>query len=110
MFKIVGIGIVALLVSSSSAIIAADEKPVKIKREITCFPIDTLLSGLKDQYGEEPMVMGLVNKEKGVGMGLYLNKETGTYTVIEFTKGAGCILSTGDSISYRFPKQAGISL
>jgi hypothetical protein len=113
MFKIVVIGIAVFLVSSSSMIIAAGdkgEKPVKIKRDITCFPLDTLVSGLKEQYGEEPMVMGLVNKEKGVGMGLYLNKETGTYTVIEFTRSAGCILSNGDSVSYRLPTHPGTPL
>jgi DNA/RNA endonuclease YhcR with UshA esterase domain len=110
MFKFVVIGIASLLLVSSATIIAADEKPVKIKREIICYPLDSLIASLKKQYGEEPMVMGLVNKEKGIGMGLYINKETGTYTVIEFTKGAACILSTGENVGYRFPTHPGTSL
>jgi hypothetical protein len=110
MFKFVVIGIASLLLVSSATIIAADEKPVKIKREITCFPINSLIASLKDRYGEEPMVMGLVDKTRGIGTGLYINKETGTYTVIEFTRGAGCILSTGENVSYRFPTHPGTAL
>jgi len=110
MFKFIVIGIASLLLVSSATIIAADEKPVKIKRELTCYPLDALIASLKNKYGEEPMVMGLVDRVKGIGTGLYINKETGTYTVIEFAKGAACILSTGENVSYRLPTHPGTSL
>lgn len=102
--------IIAFVTILASFATFADDNTVKITRDLMCFPIATLLTGLKDQYGEESIVMGIANKEKEIGTGLYVNPVTGSYTVIEFTRNAGCILSSGTNVGYRLPVYPGVHL
>jgi len=78
--------------------------PVETEKKIVCFPAKTLLKDLKDKYGEEPMILGITTNMDDVAMGVYINKETGSYTVIEFDTEAACVVSIGKNIRYRFPK------
>jgi hypothetical protein len=86
-------------------ITASAQKPVESSKKVLCFPLNVMLKDLKDKYGEEPMVMGIEGTMADVGMGLYINKDTGSYTVIEFDKEAACVISVGKNVRYRFPKQ-----
>lgn len=98
---------VALIIGLVTLLANAKEKsiqPVKTNKKIVCFPIDSLLDDLKNKYGEEPMVMGITENMDDVGMSLFINRDTGSYTVIEFDKEAGCIVSVGNNVRYRFPK------
>jgi hypothetical protein len=80
------------------------QKPVETNKKIVCFPVKVLMKDLKDKYGEEPMVMGTTSNMSDVAMALYLNKETGSYTIIEFDREAACVISIGKDVRYRFPK------
>jgi hypothetical protein len=96
----------AVLLGFSLVAHAAPKPPkaVKAEKAVVCFPIKTLLKDLYNKYGEEPMVVGVDGNMEEVGMALYVNRETGSYTVIEFDSEAGCILSVGRNVRYRFPK------
>jgi len=80
------------------------QKPVETNKKIVCFPVNVLLKDLKDKHGEEPMVLGVTSNMKDVAIGVYINKETGSYTVIEFDSQAACVISVGTDVRYRFPK------
>jgi hypothetical protein len=83
---------------------AKEPAPVKVDKQIICFPIKTLLKDLKNKYGEEPMIVGKHSAMEDVVTAVYVNRETGTYTVIEMDDEAGCVISLGTSVHYRFPK------
>ena len=93
-----------------SAIIACSsyaevpKKGIKVEKTVTCFPLKTLLDNLKKKYQEEPMIFGMSGTIDDVVMGVYINRDTGSYTVIEFDEDVGCIVSVGDRVRYRFPK------
>lgn len=100
MFKLL---IIALIASVTTFCLASG--PVKVDKAIICYPIKQFHKEIK-KYGEEPMVMGVEGTMEDVGMALYINKETGSYTVVEFDTEAACILSIGTNVRYRFPKFA----
>lgn len=99
-----------ILLSSFSISVMADKDTVLVPLEIPCFPIKTLLSSLKDKYGEEPMLIGESSQERGVTTAVFVSQEAGTYTIVEMGEGVGCVLSTGDKVKYRFPKSLGKSV
>ena len=101
MFKIL-VAVIALTMS----LLANADQPVISSKKIVCFPLKQLLKDIKQKYGEEPMILGLTEYTTDIGMGVYVNRETGSYTVIEFDDEAGCIISVGRNIKYRFPKNA----
>lgn len=103
MLKLFIAAAVALFVTSTSA---KDKtvKPVTVEKQIVCFPIKTLLKDLKVKYGEELMIVGQSSEMSNVVTAVYVNRETGTYTVIEMDDEAGCVISLGDKVHYRFPK------
>lgn len=98
MFKYICIALLAISTS------VAAQQPIKANKNVVCFPGTKLFDDLKDKYGEEPMVMGVEGTMKDVGMALFINKDTGSYTVVEFDSEAACIISIGKNVRYRFPK------
>ena len=99
MFKyLIALGLAVSLTASHA------QKPVETNKKIVCFPVNVLLKDLKEKYGEEPMVIGVTSNMNEVAMGLYINKETGSYTVIELDAEAACVISVGKDVRYRFPK------
>jgi hypothetical protein len=101
MFKILVAGIVLTM-----SLVATADQPVVSSKKIVCFPLKQLIKDIKEKYGEEPMILGITEYTTDIGMGVYVNRETGSYTVIEFDNEAGCIISVGQKIRYRFPKNA----
>lgn len=84
--------------------IAANAEPAKANKPVYCFPIKTLVVDLKNKYGEEPMMLGKHGIMKDVGVSLYVNAQTGTFTMLEFDNEAGCVISSGTDLRYRLPK------
>lgn len=76
---------------------------VKIDTTIICFPIDVFLKTMK-KYGEEPMLVGKNSTAQRVATVVYVNQETGAYTIAEMDKEAACVISLGTDIRYRYPK------
>lgn len=97
MYKILVTMVMFLVITASAAPIVSDKK-------VACFPIKQLVTILLDRYGEEPMLFGISERNDDIGVAVYINKETGTYTIIEFNKDAACILSVGKNIQYRYPQ------
>lgn len=84
-------------------LVAAAGDAVKVDTTIVCYPIDVLLKTLK-KVGEEPMVMGVNGVAPKVATVVYVNRETGSYTIVEMDNEAGCIISLGNNVRYRFPQ------
>jgi hypothetical protein len=97
------VGLVAVLIACSSYA-EVPKKGIKVEKSVTCFPIKVLLDNLKKKYQEEPMIFGMSSTMEDVVMGVYINRDNGSYTVIEFDEEVGCIVSVGDRVRYRFPK------
>ena len=100
MFKLIIAAALALAATTSGA----TDKPVRADKSIVCYPIKPFLKDIKNKYGEEAMIIGEEGTMEQVGMAVYINKESGSYTVIEFDKEAACVLSVGKNVRYRFPK------
>jgi hypothetical protein len=105
MFKL----LIALALSLFVTVTFARDKGVKTDKPVMCFPVKNFLKDLKDKYGEEPMLVGATTNMDDVGVSVYINKDTGTYTIFEFDTEAACVLSVGKNIRYRLPK-LGMSL
>jgi hypothetical protein len=93
-----------LITVAMSLAMTASAAPVISDKKVACFPLKQLVSILLDRYGEEPMLFGVSERNEDIGVGVYINKQTGTYTIIEFNKDAACVLSVGQNIQYRYPQ------
>lgn len=85
-------------------VFSANAQGVKVDRGILCFPIKPLIKDLKEKYREEPMIIGKTTGVDGVVTAVYVNLETGSYTIIEMDDEAGCVISVGTKVHYRLPK------
>ncbi len=91
-----------VLCSSAFADESADEG-VEAPTTVVCFPTKVLLSKLKN-FGEEPLFIGKSLTMPKTATMVYVNKNTGSYTIIEIDKEAGCVISLGTKGHYRFPR------
>jgi DNA/RNA endonuclease YhcR with UshA esterase domain len=80
------------------------EKPVVASKKIICVSVKKAMADLKEKYGEEPIVMGNVTNIEDAKMAVFINPDTGSFTVIEFDDAAACIISVGKDARYRTPK------
>lgn len=92
-----------LLLCTAFAHAAAPEKTI-IKMDLYCFKSEVLISDLKNNHGEEPIVMGKSVLEEGITTMVFVNQNTGSYTVVGMGHGIGCVYDTGNKVKYRFPK------
>lgn len=90
-----------ILVMLSFGALASEGTEVELG--VVCFPFKTLQSELK-KFGEEPMVIGKRSGMNSTYTVVYVNKDTGSYTIVEMDNEAGCVISLGDNVMYRFPK------
>jgi hypothetical protein len=81
----------------------AKERTV-ITTKVTCFKLEKLVDQLKDNYGEEPIFMGKSELENNTVTMMFVNQNTGSYTVVGMGKDVGCVLDTGNKMQYRMPK------
>lgn len=96
--------LIALTLILAATNSSAADKPVRAEKSIVCYPIKQFLKDIRTKYGEEAMIIGEEGTMEEVGMAVYINKENGSYTVIEFDKEAACVISVGKNVRYRFPK------
>lgn len=83
---------------------AKDKNHIVIPTNIHCFKVEMLLDELKLKYGEEPIFMGKSELEQESVTMMFVNQQTGSYTVVGLGKSIGCVFDTGNNIRYRMPK------
>lgn len=93
--------LVSILLVLSTAVHA---NAVVAEKPIMCFDTKTFLKQIKEKYGEEPMIIGKTSGVSGVVTSVYINKETGSFTIAEIDKEAACVISVGTEVRYRYPK------
>ena len=98
--------LIVLLLASQLSYAKEKRKPdrVILTTEIHCFRLDTLLDQLRLNYGEEPMMMGKSDIDQDAVTMLFVNQESGSYTIVGLGKSIGCIYDTGKNVRYRMPK------
>ena len=94
---------VLLLTLFALSALAADDHVV-VTNDIHCFKKDVMINQLRSQFDEEPIVIGKSGIEKGATLVIYVNQQTGTYTVLTTGSGVACVLDAGNNIRYRMPK------
>lgn len=73
-------------------------------KTLTCGPIKSIISGLmSDKYKETPIWMGKDSAESS-HYSLFVNEETGAWTLVQFSNELGCILGLGSSSKSILPK------
>jgi hypothetical protein len=77
---------------------------IVVKTEIHCFKLQTLTAELRDKYGEEPIFLGKSDIEGDSVTTVFVNQDTGSYTVVGIGNGVGCIYDVGADMRYRMPK------
>lgn len=85
---------------------AADEsESVVVSTDIVCYKLERLVDTLIHKYKEDPIFLGKSLVEKDAYIAMYVNKEFGTYTVVQAGNGVGCILDSGKNVKYRMPTE-----
>jgi hypothetical protein len=88
--------IIPLLTSAQSS-----SGPVTIEKTVVCDKtqnvLDVIING---RYQENPVWGGVDDDSR---YGLLVNRETGTWTIIQFNKETACILGTGKSSRSMYP-------
>jgi len=92
-----------LLTMFALSALAADDHVV-VSNDIHCFKKEVIISQLRGQFAEEPIVVGRSGIEKGATLMIYVNQQTGTFTVLTVGSGVACVLDAGDNIRYRMPR------
>lgn len=75
----------------------ANAKVFKIENTFVCDDIETMMSHFETKYGESPLWFG---KSKGdddtiIGLTIFVNKETQTWTIMKFNKVSSCVMASG---------------
>jgi len=94
---------VALLLTMFALSAVADDHVV-VSNDIHCFKQEVIIGQLRTQFNEEPIVVGKSGIEKGATLMIYVNQQTGTFTVLTVGSGVACVLDAGDNIRYRMPR------
>jgi len=80
------------------------EDHVVVSTDVHCFKKDIIYKQLRDRFEEQPVFMGKSAIEEQVSTVLYVNQQTGTYTLLQVGSGVACVLDTGNNMRYRLPK------
>lgn len=72
------------------------------QKPISCLPLSSLITSLENNYGEKLdfVVTNQMYSDIVTNIAMYRNKETGSWTIFEFSndpvfEGEGCILGSG---------------
>jgi hypothetical protein len=88
--------VVPLLTSAQSS-----SGPITIEKTVVCDKtqnvLDVIING---RYQENPVWGGVDDDSR---YGLLVNRETGTWTIIQFNKETACVLGTGKSSRSMYP-------
>lgn len=91
--------IVAFLFCLSSTVANAQIGPEfrQIPKMVICGPVQVILKGLADKdINEKPLWLGKDESDKS-DYAIFVNPETGAFTIVQFTQSIGCILGIGYS-------------
>jgi hypothetical protein len=97
MKKLLGLLLIIPLLTSAQS----SSGPVTIEKTVVCDKtqnvLDVIING---RYQENPVWGGVDDDSR---YGLLVNRETGTWTIIQFNKETACILGTGKSSRSMYP-------
>lgn len=100
MKKLLGLLLVIPLLTSAQSSVG----PITIEKTVVCDKtqnvLDVIING---RYQENPIWGGVDDDSR---YGLLVNRETGTWTIIQFNKETACILGTGQSSRSMNPGKA----
>lgn len=93
--------IIAVGALVSMGIASAAVEPFKAQRTMQCGDVYELNANLAKNFGEKPVMrFSRVNTNGNVMIIIFLNKETGTSTIVEaVADGTSCILTEGENMS-----------
>lgn len=93
-----------LLLSLMPILSFAQDGHVVVQPDIHCFLYKSAVDSLKNKYGEEPVFIGKSDIELDTVTMMFINQETGSYTVITTDRKIACIMDMGSQVIYRLPK------
>lgn len=86
--------ITGIIIALSTTFVLAQSTSFNIDRTLVCDDTKKIFNELmKGEYKESPLWGGVGEKTKFI---LLVNQSTGTWTIIQFTPGVGCILGSGE--------------
>jgi hypothetical protein len=83
------------IILALTALAAQSQGIREIKRTIQCSDFKTMAANLAHEYKEQVIWVGRV-EENSTNVALLVNKETSTWTVIQYDGKTACVLSAGD--------------
>ena len=95
---------IVVSLSMSTTVLA---KPQELTKKVTCDDADEMLPFFGDKYGEEPMWIGTTKTADGkeiVYMGVVVNPETQTWSVVMYNKEVACLIDSGEGFKFTMPK------
>ena len=84
-----------LLLSLFFAGLAQADEPVVIDKKVVCNWTKPLLENLAKKHGEEPVWLGQGNEQGRYT--LFVNPNTGAWTLVQFNKEVACVIGAGES-------------
>jgi len=77
---------------------AKEKKVDSYSKQVQCFPTETLLYAMENQF-KESVVFFYTNKitQGKTQIVMFSSRETGTWTLIEMNKSLGCVLAAGQN-------------
>lgn len=73
----------------------AQQEPQTVEKPVVCVDVEILMDELQNnKYKEEPVWMGTSGDSY---WGLVVNKDTGTWTLIQFNQETGCMIGAGEN-------------
>ncbi len=85
-----GLVVVAFLLSLTSSI--ANAQSFQANKPIICDDMQKIIKSLAENYKEKPV---WVAAGEGTKFSLFVNKDTGSWTLLQFTTEVACILGVG---------------
>lgn len=67
---------------------------VEVEKSVICGPLKDFITGLSKDFKEYPVFLGADGKDDSK-YSLFVNKDTGSWTIIQFNKTIACLLGTG---------------
>jgi hypothetical protein len=77
---------------------------IVLKTNIDCFKAPVLIAQLRDKFGEEPIFIGKSLMEEETATFMFVNQESGSYTIVTGNQDVMCVYDSGNQMRYRLPK------
>lgn len=80
-------------------------EPVKVDKPVICDNVEIVVKYITGEFGEQPIWMG--SSPKGEQSALFVNTQTGTWSIISTTQTKACLLESGVGFQLRTLPQKG---